>query len=392
MRRYAFESAIAHLSWLVFIFICTDGFAVSFASWLERFNQWDVRWYSSIAMDGHGLLPQTYAFPPLHAWILGRVTYAIFDGARALGFELTWMRVFYPVSLVLGLTYFALANTVFVVLAERRWKIRRWRLWLIAVANPVGYFALTAYSDALFFLIAALALLLATWTSERRDQWQLPELSKRHLTYAKIGLTGLLFAAPWIRLTGFAFALWIILKRREVIATFLSLVTYLTYMGLRTGDPLFFINVQQAFDMPNGTVVTGFLLSLDILKTFFSGEAYQGGDFLVYAMNFGFFAMVVFLLSIALVRWLSKRHEYCWALAVLAITIVSHNQAFWRSTVRYALPLYPMFFWMLIASSETPRTRLREQIGTTLAAIAVGLSLAIQVYYCRLFRMGEWAF
>lgn len=404
MRRYAFESVLVHFAWLLFVFVFTNGFSVSSTAWLEAFNQWDARWYSSIAMDGHGFLPQTYAFPPFYGWILGRITYAIFDSLRFFGREIKWITIFYYVAFFAGFVSFATANSIFVWLSEKRWGISRNRLWLIAIANPVGYFAFTGYTDAFFFLLTALSLMLVTWTSERREFWRLPELQGRFKIAAHSALSLLLFAAPWVRLTGFAFVVWAPFKRKEVVATVAAVVAYLVYMKIQTTDALFFVHIQKVFEMPDGGVYAGLVTSLEILASFFNGHAYAGGDFLLYSINFGFLPIVVLVLSVTLIVWLVKREEKVWAALILAITLVSHNQAFWRSTVRYAMPIYPMLFWMMLRqehgrellrqkqSQESRKTRFSQHVRLAAFAVMLGLSLAFQIFYCRLFRSGGWAF
>ena len=389
MRRYAFESFITHTLWLAAVFILTDGLSQSPMTWLAQFNQWDARWYLTIALDGHGFLPQTYAFPPLHGWILGRITDLIFNILSFLRAPLPWLQTFYVVSFCVGLSTFAVANTILVWLAEHRWKINRRRLWLIAITNPVGYFAFTAYSDALFFLIFIAALSLATWTSGARERWQLPSLTAEQSFYAHSGLYALLFVAPWVRITGYAFAIWVLLKRKETIGVLLSLGAFLLYDRLKTGDAFFFLFAQKAFAMPAGTGLKGFVNSLEILMSFVNGIAYQGGDFFIYSFDFGLLPMIAFSLSMALIVWLFRQREHLWATAALAVVMISHNQAFWRSTVRYTLPLYPLFFWMLLANGHTKKYVRSIEIMTTFIA---AISFVIQILYCRLFRSGAWAF
>lgn len=257
MRRYAFETFLIHSAWLFILFGLTDGFQLSFVSWLEGFYQYDARWYASIAMQGHGFLAQSYAFPPLHGWLLGAVTEGVFRILRIGVADLKWLHVFYVVAFVLSVSFFAIANSLFVFLSERRWRISRVRLWALALANPVGYFALTAYSDTFFFAITMMSLYLVLSTGPRHHLWGFSTLTPTQIQFRRTALVTLLFAAPWIRLTGFAFAVWVILKRKEVLATFVSLAAFLAYYQIASGDPLFFLTLQSAFQMPEGTVLDG---------------------------------------------------------------------------------------------------------------------------------------
>lgn len=89
MRRYAFESFITHVFWLTAVFLLTEGLSQPLITWLAQFNRWDARWYFTIAFDGHGFLPQTYAFPPLYDWILSRLTDLGFNTFDVLKFPIT---------------------------------------------------------------------------------------------------------------------------------------------------------------------------------------------------------------------------------------------------------------------------------------------------------------
>jgi hypothetical protein len=390
MRRYAFEGLFSHFLWCIFLFGFTEGLDLPFATWLDRFYQWDARWYGTMALDGHGFLPQTYVFPPLNGWVLGRLTDIAFFICGFFQDKPSWVSCFYAVALLFGVTCFAIANTVLVGLAEHRWKINRLRLWAFVVANPMGYFAFTAYSDMFFFVLFAFTITLVLWTSPRCENWGLHALNARGRALAQASLVVLFFVTPWVRLTGFSFAVWILLRRKEVLATFASLGLFLTYYWMRTDNPFFFLLAQKAFMMPDGGFFMGLTKALRVCGALFDGTAFLGGEFLLYTFNFGILPVLAFLLSLSLIIWLARRREFEWSLVVLAIVAISHNQAFWRSTVRYMLPFYPLFFWMLWES--IPSSKRRNVIRQILTGLLVGASLTLQVIYARLFHSGAWAF
>lgn len=260
---------------------------------------------------------------------------------------------------------------------------------MIAISNPVGYFAFTAYSDMLFFALFMATVALALWTSPRREIWGLPPLSIQGERLARINLVLLIALAPWVRLTGGAFAAWIFLKRKEALAAVISVAGFIGYNWFKTGDPFFFLLGQQAFMMPDGGLLKGLETSLRILGAFFDGTAYLGGELFLYAFNFGILTLTALGLSIGLVGWLWRQKEYELACLIFAIVLVSHNQAFWRSTVRYALPMYSLFLCMLWANPALNRPTLIRQITS---GIFIALALTIQVFYARLFHAGAWAF
>lgn len=393
MRRYAFEAVVFHLLWIALVFVFTDGTNLSFFKWLEGFYQWDARWYGTIAQDGHGFLAQTYVFPPFYGWMLGRLTDLIYFISSTFGFVLTWPEALYLSAFAIGTASFAFANTLFVVLSEKRFSLARPRLWLIAVSNPMGYFALTPYSDSFFFALFMLIMLLVLWTSPRRETWRLPVLSRKRFWIARGSLAGLLFLAPWTRLTGFAFAAWALLKRPEVLLTLFSLGGFLTYYWIRTDNPFFFLLAQQVFQMPEGSFFDGLSTSLKIVGHLFQGDLPAAIDTYIYTLNFGILPLLCLGLSLSLSVWLAKKREFEWALIVIAMVAMSHNQAFWRSTVRYTMPFFPIFYWMLSGFlGRASETKTRDVVLKIALGLMIGSSLMIQLFYARLFRSGGWGF
>ncbi len=371
----------------------TDGFRLGAFNWVLTFNQWDARWYASIGMSGHGFLPQTFVFAPAHAWLFGAATEAIFQLARAIGAKPIWVEVFTVVSFVFNVLFFALANTLLVLTAERRWatpQVSRKRLYLLAISNPVGYFALTAYSDIIFYFITVVTLLLVLMTSPRAELWGLLKWKQKYLRQTHWALVGLFFVAPWFRLTGFSFAVWALLKRKEVIASVAGLGTFLAYYKIKTGDPFFFLMAQSVFQMPEGHLLDGLWYAVRVFAQGLNGFAFRGYDYFIYWFDFGALSLIVFLLSMSFSIWSWRKGERELSLLIAGITLISHNQAFWRSTVRYALPVYPMLPWIWLTYDSPSFRRMR---GTEiLTGLAVGLGFFLQIFYCRIFQSGGWAF
>jgi hypothetical protein len=65
--------------------------------------------------------------------------------------------------------------------------------------------------------------------------------------------------------------------------------------------------------------------------------------------------------------------------------LITHNQAIWRSTPRYAFPLIALALVLLILP---PKSRGRRM----LFALGLGLGWAMQVGYYATFRVGGWGF
>lgn len=391
MRRLAIESVAFHFLWLFFLYVMTDGLSLGPVQWVQSFNQWDARWYASIGMNGHGFLPQTFVFAPAHGWSFGAITEFFFQALRAAEFRPNWVDVFSFVSIALNLVCFVVANAILVKLAENRFSgVSRRRLWFLTLSNPVGYFALTPYSDIVFYLITMITLLLVLLTSPRASAWGLPILQKKHDRIARWLLAATLFIAPWFRLTGFAFAILGILKRKEVLASVFGLATFLTYYQIRTGDPFFFLMAQSVFQMPKGHLHDGLWYAVKVFAQGLDGLALSGYDFFIYWFDFGFLPLVVFLISLGFAIWSWRKGERELSLLIAGITLISHNQAFWRSTVRYALAVYPMLAWVWLSYSSPVFQRFRlKEIFT---GLAVGIGFFLQIFYCRIFQSGGWAF
>lgn len=386
------QGLLAHALWLVAFYALTDGLSASPLAWLSHFHQWDARWYASIALDGHGFMPQTYVFPPAHGWLLG----GIVGATRSLISGLSIDTTFSIVAATIGLASLVTGNILFVCLFAARFKIAPSRLWLATLANPVAYFALSGYSDATFYALTLVTIGLALQSSDRRDLWRLPPPNR--WTRPLLALS--LFATPWFRLTGFSFASLALLKRREALATAVSLAAFLLYYDIQTDRPLFFLSMQSLFGMPEGGFAHGALHSV---RVFFDGlqkwpevsaivtsgktSGPLIGEFFLHWFNFGLLPLLSIATSLASIVWLIKRREFLFALIIGSILIISHNQAFWRSTVRYMMLAYPVAQVAWMASSWGSR-----RVGRAVSALIAAILLAMQVLYARIFLSGGWAF
>lgn len=393
MRRLAVESSTFHLLWLIFLYVMTDGLNLGPVQWVQSFNQWDARWYASIGMNGHGFLPQTFVFAPAHGWFFGSITEVFFQVLWAADLRPKWVDVFSFVSIILNFLCYIIANIIVVRLAEKRFRkfaISRPRLWLLALSNPVGYFALTPYSDIVFYLITMMTLLLVIMTSPRAEAWGLLSYQQTYGRVSQWALAIILFIAPWFRLTGFAFAIFGILKRKEVLACVLGLISFLAYYWVRTGDPFFFLMAQSVFQMPEGNLLDGLWYALKVFAQGLDGLAVRGYDYFIYWFDFGFLPLAVFFTSIGFSVWSWRKGERELSLLIAGITLISHNQAFWRSTVRYAFPVYPMLSWIWLSHQSTTLSRFKAK--EILTSLAVGIGFYLQIFYCRIFQSGGWAF
>lgn len=399
--------------WWILIFSFTNGFqetfgassvdtnffsssASGFFNWLFRFHQWDARWYYSIALNGHGHYPQSFVFPPGWGWLLGSLATVV--SATQL---MNWDQAFCLSALLIGVSSFALGNYILVELAHQRFGISQNRAWFGALANPVGYFALTSYSDAFFFFISTLVLRLALKTSDRKDLWKLDKKITRHLQ-DRLALASLIFIAPWIRLTGFAFGVWVFLKRRVSLSLVVSGALFLFYYWLKTDRPFYFLMAQEAFGMPEGYFLTGLTTCLKkVLDGFvrlpeIAAEPSEllRGEFYLRFLSYGLLPLLVFASSAAVAIQWARHREFLISSFLVATILITHNQGLWRSTPRYMFIVYPMIHILILASESAasralPRGTSRLRLTSMILAC---LMFCAQVLYARQFQSGGWAF
>jgi hypothetical protein len=400
MRR---QAVVFTAIWLFAIFSVTNGFQLGFWQWLMTFNQWDTRWYGTIAMSGHGFLPQSFVFPPGHSWILGGLTDLTYYAFRSSGVLVKWMMIFSLYGLILNTLAFSASNWILVTLSEKRFGLSGWRMWLIVFSNPMGYFALTAYSDMLFLFLTLCILVFTLHGSPRAKSWKLENFLNHYSIKTKtLILTFLLAIAPWFRLTGAAFASLALLRRKEVLGTIVGVGGFLTYYWIRTDDPFFFLKAQRVFQMPEGHFGNGLVYAISV---FLEGLKFDGEKlflsrdfgFLLYWVDFGLLPLGALLLSFALIFWLAKRREWELVLILFAITLISHNQAMWRSTVRYAILVYPLMAWTWLAKDSYVQKLAQSKVHlnrlpAVLTGLALGFGFALQIFFARVFQSGGWAF
>ena len=85
------------------------------------------------------------------------------------------------------------------------------------------------------------------------------------------------------------------------------------------------------------------------------------------------------------------RAEYLLALTILSILVLSHNQAFWRSAVRYDLPLIPFLCIPILSGAQTVNAASRY-CRYAVYTIIVLLQFSLQSVFARQFHEGGWSF
>lgn len=355
---------LIYVVWLVVLGAGTGAFA-DFHAWLNSWAKWDAQWYERIWNEGYPRAdPRTLVFPPGYSLLVGGVTTFLH-----LDFHLT--------AMVLNITSYFAALLLAVDLFAKALKVSPIWVFSVALSSPAGYFIFAAYSDAVFSLVLWATLYLALLYPRRR--------------IARVGEISLLLLAPWIRLGGYALISWILLKRWTALAVCVSLVGWLVLNAMIGGQAFYFLHAQELFRMPEGNFMDG-------LRSTFSGlrPAYVPGrpwDWTAY-LQFHLLPACYFVGLLLTAIWLCYRRQPLIGITVLSILFMSHNQSFWRSAVRYDLPISCCLGLPILAFLRNKRP-LKPIVSAGLWGTVIVVSAAqfmLQIYFANLFKSGRWAF
>ncbi len=417
--------------------------------WWQDHLQWDAVWHLSIALDGYGLNPKTYAFPPGFGWLLRVVTDAeiqlrtIWSGQSLL--ELSRDPKFDPREIALrlaaaiNLIAFYAGNTLATRLITGRFQIHPSRVLAACLANPFAYFAMTAYSDPLYHLLFWLSLTIWFLRSPRGELWGFhpwTSYSSRVRWLTRSGLSLTFFVAPWVRLNAYALlglaagTSWLTRRSErlaeqfavrsqnqdqakdtgkiedkthskfetaptavnssmplpvELTALFVSAVGFLLFNWIKTDRPFFFLLAQRVYGMPEGNFFDGFARAIGMFYEGLSGDAWISTEIFLHWFSFGVLPLVFLLALLALALQLYRHRELGLATVVLLHVFITHNQAIWRSTPRYAFPLVALALSILLMTQSSTWRRV-------VFALGLGLGWVMQVSYYATFRVGGWGF
>jgi|GEM_PF-6105464 len=413
--------------------------------WWRDHLQWDAVWHLSIALDGYGLNPKTYAFPPGFGWLLRIVTdveiqlRTLWSGQSLL--ELSRDPNFDPREIALrlaatiNLIAFYAGNTLATRLIAERFQLHPSRVLAACLANPFAYFAMTAYSDPLYHLLFWLSLTLWFLRSPRGELWGFrpwASSSSRVRWLTRFGLSLSLFLAPWVRLNayallGLAAGTSLLTRHRprlaeqlstrsspqadtestsrtkneaeaaptevssatplplELTALIVSAVAFLLFNWIKTDRPFFFLLAQRVYGMPEGNFFDGFTRAMGMFYEGLSGDAWISTEIFLHWFSFGVLPLVFLLALLALALQLYRHREWGLAAVVLLHVLITHNQAIWRSTPRYAFPLVALALSILLITQSNTWRRV-------VFALGLGLGWAMQVSYYATFRVGGWGF
>lgn len=343
--------------WVALLWLITGGY--NDEPWLVSWHRWDSLLYQQIFETGYSF--KLLGFPPLYPLLIGFISKISFLSFHTAAVIVNILSYFFG-SVFLSETL----ATKFNVTSSRFW------LFIFALSAPASYFVFSAYTDTLFFFL--LWLLIAITIQE---WWKIKPWAQYFY--------GLLFIIlPLVRLTGYAFLSWVLLKRWAAGLVLIPMVvwSYLNYYY--TKDIFFFLNAQKLFGMPPGGFFTGLHYSLSYVThvpVLFSDD---WNNWLAISV-----LPIIFLVAMILTGiWLAFRKQWLLVLTLFSILFISFNQSIWRSEVRYEMPLHGVLGLMLLCISNSTRKKWLRP----LFFIVLGLSFLIQFYFAIVFRSNGWAF
>ncbi len=357
LQRYVIYFSF-FLVWALLIFFVTGG--RSDPSWLGNWARWDAKWYEQIWLKGYPASdPRTLVFPPGYSLITGILS-RLFSSS------------FIGTAVVVNLVSFFAAASLISEWFSQKFNVSPYLVFAFVLSAPASYFVFTSYSDILFMLLLWVLLWLAVSST--------PLPRNKNLIAQSI----LLLVLPWIRLTGYALASWLLERKVVALAVLGSLGLWLGFNQMIAGSPFYFLRAQELFSMPAGNLFQGFSSSLERLV---SSDLPNG--YVIPWLQFAFLPLFYFGALVCVSIWLVKQGEKVLAVTVLSILILSHNQSIWRSAIRYDLPILPVLCLPLLL---TPGSRATSYLFKAAFYVLLASQFVLQIVFARLFHSGGWAF
>ena len=328
----------------------------------QAVTQWDTLWYLNIAEHGYpaAVAPQ-WAFLPLYPLTLAALDLLRLD------------------PLASGLIVSLIATAVFAYCLQRLSALEFgaegawWAPWLVLM-SPFGAFFALAYTEALFFALAAGSLLLA-----RRGQFGWAALLAALATATRltgVALVPAIAFEAWRqsgRNWGLLVPRWAWLGSMALVAELL-----LIWASLSTQHPLVMLTAESRyFGVHAAWPWTGLIASWRTAL----GAPFGPGNSAASAVAWDFQQeLIAALVGLALLAWsaFKLRPSYSFFMGASYLLAICLND--WRSTGRYELTLFPAAFAIVAATRAAPWLR-------WVLVVVGALSMA---YGAGIFARGMW--
>lgn len=317
------------------------------------YARFDTGWYRDIARDGYGPPPppgreSEHAFFPLYPYL-----------ARAIHVA-TGLGVFRSLLLVAWASFF-LALPLFLEEARRRGVPEDpWRALPFLLLYPSAFFLQSAYSDAVFFLVALLAF-RALRSGSVAGAVVFGFLAG--LCRAPAAALGPALAVAWWLEENGPAVRWRLRTLAPAallgVAPLAGALSYMFGIGLVKGEPGLFFRVMAAWPERVTSASGGPAAFVGRLaERVSSGEVLRHPGLLVP------YALVLLLLGLAAFQFRAGRpSDAAWMTALVAMPVLTGTEA---GIPRYTLTVFPVTLSLAALLDGRPRLRLAWLAGSTL--------------------------
>jgi hypothetical protein len=368
-----------------FVAVCPDrAYVAAEGDLLRRFAAWDGFWYSRIASEGYSYDPRrwsTTAFFPVYPWCAGFIRRVL-----QVRTELALLIVSHTCLWTAFIALFAYVRARFPndgsPLADR--------VLLIASLFPTTFFFRMTYSEAMFFLLAILAMygMVKSW----HPLWVAIVIGAATGTRS----VGVALLAPfWVYLWQRASS------RRQFVAlaaaltpiTCWGLVMYIGYLAAAFGEPLAFVSTQVHWSYRQLTFTEQALgfATLEPARAVYDPESIcywsrnpPRGEPL---LNLTFANPLYVLLAIVALafgwakRWLDRRELLLSVMLLLIPLWMQAGRTCMDSQARYAAVIFPVYIVLAKAVMSA---------GFTISAGLLAMSAVLLCLYSAMFASWHW--
>lgn len=345
------------ISWVAGKFVPYGGFSPGIGllqdyklpQFIYSFANFDGAHYISIAKDGYFTYEQAFfPFYPLMVRYLG----LLFDKNYLISGLLVS-----NISFILGLYYFYR----YARLIDR--KNSFWTI-LFIIFFPTAFYFSAVYTESLFFLLLSMSFFYA-----KNNEFKKASVAAYFAALTRISgvlIFIIIFYEAFLKkiirsskkeIKKIAFTRKeIFVKALSVLSPFAGLATYMTYLYIRFGDPLYFLNAQPAFGANRSSQIV-FLPQVlyRYIRIFFNSD--MSIAYMTAVVEFVFFCSVFTIVCIDLYRKWKVQKYHLIALGIFSMTnlLLPTLTGTFSSIPRYALMSVSIFFFL---SSFSPRVKI----------------------------------